>query len=136
MPLMQWNERMSVGIEQFDNDHKKLVSMLNNLFDGMQAGKAKDVLGPILDDLIDYTKTHFAREEEAMARFSYQEFASHKREHDDLTRQVIDVQTKFHQDLTASLSMEVMNFLKNWLVKHIQGTDRKYTPFFHSNGVK
>ncbi|TAN45683.1 MAG: bacteriohemerythrin [Rhodospirillales bacterium] len=136
MPLMQWNDRMSVGIEVFDNDHQKLVYMLNNLFDGMQAGKAKDVLGPILDGLIEYTKTHFAREEEAMARFSYQEFASHKREHDDLTKQVIEVQTKFHQDLTASLSMEVMNFLKNWLVKHIQGTDRKYTPFFHSHNFK
>jgi hemerythrin len=135
MPLMQWNDRMSVGIEQFDDDHKKLVSMLNNLFDGMQSGKAKDVLGPILDELVAYTKTHFAREEEAMAKLGYQEFASHKREHDDLTQQVIDVQTKFHKDLTASLSMEVMNFLKNWLVKHIQGTDRKYTPFFQANGV-
>jgi hemerythrin len=132
---MQWNDRMSVGIEQFDEDLKKLVAMLNNLFDGMQAGKAKDVLGPILDELVAYTKTHFAREETAMAKLGYQEFASHKREHDGLTQQVMDVQTKFHQDLTASLSMEVMNFLKNWLVKHIQGTDRKYTAFFQANGI-
>lgn len=136
MPLMQWNDRMSVGIEQFDADHKKLVDMLNSLFDGMQAGKAKDVLGPILDELVAYTKTHFAREEEAMSRLGYQDFAGHKREHDDLTKQVIDVQTKFHQEITASLSMEVMNFLKNWLVKHIQGTDRKYTAFFQAKDYK
>ncbi len=136
MPLMQWNDKMSVGVQQFDDDHKKLVTMLNDLFDGMQSGKAKDVLGKILDELVTYTKTHFAREEEAMSKNGYQEFAAHKREHDDLTKQVLEVQKKFHGDVSASLSMEVMNFLKNWLVKHIQGTDKKYTPFMNSKGLK
>lgn len=136
MPLMQWNDRMSVGVAQYDEDHKKLITMLNDLFDGMQAGKAKDVLGKILDGLIDYTKTHFGREEAAMSKHGYQEYAAHKKEHDDLTKQVIEVQKKFHTDVSASLSMEVMNFLKNWLVKHIQGTDKKYAPFLNSKGVK
>lgn len=136
MPLIQWNERISVGVEQFDDDHQKLVALLNNLFDSMQSGCAKHVLGPILDETIDYTRTHFSREENEMIKHGFQEFATHKREHDELTRRVMDVQAKFHQDQTASLSMEVMNFLKNWLVKHIQGTDRKYTAFFHSRGVQ
>lgn len=136
MPLMNWNDKMSVGIEVFDADHKKLIAMLNDLFDAVQAGKGKDVLGKILDGLVDYTKMHFSREEQMMQKHSYVDYAAHKKEHDDLAKQVLDVQKKYQSGQTATLSMEVMNFLKNWLVKHIQGTDKKYGPFLNTKGVK
>lgn len=136
MPLMNWNDKMSVGVEVFDNDHKKLVGMLNELFDSVQAGKGKQVLGKILDSLVAYTAEHFAREEVLMQKHGFGEFAAHKKEHDDLVKQVLDVQNKYNSGQTATLSMEVMNFLKNWLVKHIQGTDKKYTPFLNAKGVK
>ena len=48
---------------------------------------------------------------------------------------MLEVQRKYHAGATATLSMEVMNFLKNWLIKHIQGTDRKYGPFLRSHGL-
>jgi hemerythrin len=136
MPLMEWNDKMSVGVETFDSEHKKLVSMLNALFDAVQAGKGKDVLGKTLDGLIDYTKSHFAREEQYMLKCGYPDLATHKKEHEDLAKQVLDVQKKYHGGSTATLSMEVMNFLKNWLIKHIQGTDKKYTPFMLAKGIK
>ncbi|HYD31505.1 MAG TPA: bacteriohemerythrin [Azospirillaceae bacterium] len=136
MPLMNWNDKMSVGVQQFDDEHKRLVAMLNDLFDAVQAGKGKDVLGKILDGLIDYTKKHFANEEQHFTKFAYPDLAAHKKEHEDLAKQVLDVQKKYHAGNTATLSMEVMNFLKNWLVKHIQGTDKKYGPFLNAKGVK
>ncbi len=136
MPLMEWNDKLSVGITQFDNEHKRLVAMVNDLFDGVQAGRGKDVLGPVLDGLITYTKTHFANEERYMQQHSFPEFAAHKAEHDALTKQVMDVHTKYQAGASAVLSMEVMNFLKNWLVKHIMGSDKAYTPFMNSKGVK
>ncbi len=136
MPLMEWNDRMSVSVGIFDDDHKKLVTMLNALFDAVQAGKGKDALGKILDGLIEYTKNHFAREEDYMTKNGYPDLAAHRKEHEELTKQVIEVQKKYHSGSTATLSMEVMNFLKNWLIKHIQGTDKKYGPFFNAKGIR
>jgi len=136
MPLMEWNDRLSVGISQFDNEHKKLVSMINELFDAVQSGRGKESLGHILDGLIDYTKTHFANEEHYMEKFSYPDLKAHRTEHETLTKQVVDIQRKYHQGATAMLSMEVMTFLKNWLIKHIQGTDKKYGPFLATKGLR
>jgi hemerythrin len=136
MPLMEWNDKLSVGIKQFDAEHKKLVSMVNELFDAMQAGKAKDSLGRILDGLITYTKTHFANEERYMREHNYPDLAAHKAEHEALAKQVLDVQAKYRAGANAVLGMEVMTFLKGWLLKHIQGTDKKYTPFLNAKGVR
>ncbi len=136
MPLMEWNEKMSVGVKQFDTEHQKLVGMVNDLFDAVQAGKGKDRLGPILDGLISYTKTHFANEERYMEQHGFPNFKGHKAEHDALAKQVLDVQAKFKAGANAVLSMEVMNFLKNWLMRHILGTDKQYTAFLNQKGVK
>jgi hemerythrin len=135
MPLMTWNEKMSVGVAVLDADHQKLVTTLNELFDAVHGGQGKESLGKILDALIDYTKIHFAREEKFFAQTNYADAAAHKKEHDTLTRQVLDVQQKYKAGATGLLSIEVMNFLKNWLVNHIQGVDKKYGPHLNSKGI-
>jgi len=136
MPLMEWSEKLSVGVSQFDAEHKRLVGMVNDLFDAVSAGRGKEVLGPILDGLVSYTKTHFANEEKFMAQHGFPAFAAHKAEHDALAKQVGDIEKKFRGGATSVLSMEVMAFLKNWLVKHILGTDKGYGPFLNGKGIK
>jgi len=135
MPLMTWNDKLSVGVRVLDDDHKKLVAMVNRLYDAMKDGHGKDSLGKILDGLVDYTKTHFAREEQFFAQTAYADSAAHHKQHADLTQQVLDVQQKYKAGVTGSLSLEVMNFLKNWLVTHIQGSDQKYGPYLNSKGI-
>jgi hemerythrin len=135
MPLMEWNTSLSTGITVFDNDHKKLVALVNELYDAVSAGKGKDAMGKILDALIDYTKTHFAREEQYLTQHGYPDLAAHKKEHVGLTDQVLEVQRKYKAGSTSTLSLEVLNFLKNWLIKHIQGTDKRYGPFLNGKGV-
>ena len=73
--------------------------------------------------------------EKALAAASYAGLEDHKKEHAALVKQVLEVQAKYKAGATALLSMEVMNFLKNWLIKHIQGTDKKYTPVLAKAGV-
>ena len=136
MPLMQWNEKMSVGVSTFDNEHKKLIDLVNALHDGIQANRTPDVLGKVLDGLISYTATHFKHEEEFFAKSGYPASAEHKKEHDDLTRQVLDIQAKFKGGATGTLSLEVLAFLKKWLIGHIQGSDRKYGPHLNAKGCK
>jgi len=133
---MAWNEKMSVGVKQLDTDHQKLVDMVNKLYDGISSGKGKASLGPVLDDLIGYTKTHFAREEAFFAKSGYPIAIAHKKEHDDLTKQVIDLQAKYMAGADGVLTLHVMNFLKNWLITHIQGSDKKYGPHLNSHGIQ
>jgi hemerythrin len=135
MPLMTWTEKLSVGVGVLDDDHKKLVGMLNELYDAMQAGHGRESLGRILNALVQYTKVHFAREEALFAQTGYAASVAHKREHDALTKQVLDVQQKYNSGATATLSLDVMHFLKNWLVNHIQGSDQKYRPHLNEKGI-
>jgi hemerythrin len=136
MALMNWNEKMSVGVAVIDDEHKKLVAMLNDLYDGVQAGKGAAALGKVLDGLIAYTAAHFKHEEEFFAKTGYPAAAAHKKEHDDLTKQVLDVQAKYKSGVSGTLSLEVMNFLKTWLIKHIQGSDKAYGPHLNSKGIR
>ena len=124
MGLMEWNDRLSVGVDMIDTDHKRLVAMVNELHDAVRAARGKEVLGKVLDGLVDYTKSHFGREEVEMKQFNYPKAADHMREHAALAKQVLEVQAKYKAGNSAVLSMEVMAFLRDWLLKHIQGSDR------------
>lgn len=136
MPIMPWNDKFLVGVSTVDDDHKKLVAMLNNLYDAMQAGKGKDAMGQILDELVEYTKFHFGREETYFKEHGYPDTDKHLEEHAALAKQVLDVQAKYKAGATATLNMEVMNFLRNWLTNHINGSDKKFGPFFNAKGIK
>jgi len=134
MAIMEWGPALSVNVKQFDDQHKKLVVMVNQLHDAMKVGKGSEVLGPILNSLISYTASHFADEERLMQQHGYLDLAKHKAEHDKLTKQVLDLQ-KQYQTTKSALSMAVMTFLKDWLANHIQGEDKKYGPFLNGKGI-
>jgi hemerythrin len=135
MPLMTWTEKLSVGVAVLDEDHKKLVGMVNELYDAMQAGHGKEKLGAILSGLVQYTRMHFAREEKLFTQTGYADAVAHKQQHEALTKQVLDVQQKYAAGAVGTLSVDVMHFLRDWLVKHIQGSDQKYRPHLNAKGV-
>jgi len=134
MALITWSETLSVNIKEIDEQHKKIVGMVNELHSAMGAGKGKEMLGPILSGLVDYTKTHFDTEEKYMQKFGYPQYPMHKTEHDTLTKQVMDLNTQY-QTGKAVITVTIMNFLKDWLSKHIQETDKKYGPFLNAKGI-
>ena len=135
MPLMAWNDRLSVGIASIDKEHQKLVGLLNDFYDAVQAGHGKESLAGLLKALVDYTKVHFANEEQLFAKTIYPEAAEHKKLHDDLTHQVVEFQKKFAKGASPALSTETLNFLKTWLLTHIQGADKKYGPHLTTHGI-
>ncbi len=134
MPLFQWTPELSVNVKEIDNQHKQLVNLINLLHDSMKSGKGKDVMGKVLNDLTDYTVYHFGTEERLFQKYGYIEYPQHKKEHDDLTKQVLDVKSKFEAGQTT-VTIEVMNFLKDWLNNHIKHSDKKYSAFLNSKGV-
>ena len=136
MALMEWNPTFSVNVKKFDDQHKKLVDLLNQLHDAMKVGQGASAMGVIFQQLINYTATHFKEEEQVLQANAYPELAKHKAIHADLVKQVLDLQKKFQAgEAGGLLTMKVMSFLKDWLVTHIQGEDKKYGVYLNTKGI-
>jgi len=122
MAFVEWSNALVTGHAEIDADHKKLVSYVNELHEALSKGKGKDVLGPILDKLIVYTRHHFAREEEVWTAAKYPQLVPHRKQHAELLAAVDDFKKQYDAGKIL-LTLEVMNFLGNWLTKHILGSD-------------
>lgn len=125
---MKWSESFSVGHPGIDAQHKKLVSLLNELCAAMGSGRSSAVLGTILEQLVNYTKEHFLAEEAVMKECAFPGFVAHKAEHDALAGKILKLQAELRAG-TVGISIELLDFLKEWLTHHILESDKKYAPF-------
>ncbi len=126
--LMPWGQKFVFGIDAVDDQHKKLVSLINQLHKAMKTQKGSQQSGDILKELADYTVYHFGCEEELFEKYSYPEALEHTKIHKDLIDKVAGFKTQFDEG-KASLTMDLMDFLTDWLSTHIMITDRKFVPF-------
>ncbi len=133
-PLLRWSESLSVGIDTIDEQHKKLVGMINELHRQMHTGSAKEAVEKTLDNLINYTGSHFQYEEKLFAKHDYPEQTRHKEMHGKLVGQVLDFQVQFKKG-DRDVGIKLMEFLKDWLINHIKKTDQQYSSFLLSKGV-
>lgn len=135
MTFMAWNKDMSVDVGVIDEDHKKLVNLVNEMHEAMRVGKGKEAIQGVLGQLVDYTKLHFAREEAFFDKTNYGQAFAHKMEHGALIKQVTEFQKKYTSGTVVGLSLEIMEFLKSWLLHHIMEIDKKYVAHFHAHGI-
>ncbi|MEO5347257.1 MAG: bacteriohemerythrin [Magnetococcus sp. YQC-9] len=135
--IFPWNDALSVGIKQFDDDHKKLVRMVNDLARAMRNPGAEQVAArsTILKGLVEYTVEHFGREAALFKQHGYPETEAHLRAHDKLVAKVLEL-VKEYEGGSATVGTDLLVFAKNWLVEHIMGTDMRYREFFAARGVK
>lgn len=134
MPLITWNPTFAVGIAEVDEQHKKLIDIINRLFDAMKKGKGKFVLVPVVRELVDYTVYHFGTEESLFREYGYPEYEEHKREHDEFTQRAIDFLEDSHRGQRL-ITVDVLDYLTEWLRHHILEQDKKFGPFLRSKGV-
>ena len=134
MSMFQWNDNYSVNIGSIDAQHRNLFAIGRELFAAMNAGQGKAVVARTLDRLIQYAAVHFAHEERLMKQHNYEDFAAHKLEHEALTRQVVQFQADFASG-RAAMSIQLLCFIKDWLEKHINGSDKKYAPALRDKAV-
>jgi hemerythrin-like metal-binding protein len=135
MELISWKDRYSVQIDSIDKQHKKLVAIINSLHNAMMEKKTKDEMGKVLSELVNYTAEHFGFEEKLFDQHGYPGRINHKSAHKDFVAKVKDFQTDFENG-KSTISMKLLSFLKDWLVKHIEGTDQEYSKFLVKKGVK
>ncbi|GEM_PF-250448 len=132
--LFPWTNHLTIGINEIDNQHKQLVSLVNQLHRAMKAKAGATESGKILEKLAQYTVSHFAYEEKLFAEHNYPDSENHKKHHQALVEKV----TRFQKDFAsgkAGLSMDLMNFLTDWLKNHIMETDQAYAPFLQEKGL-
>ncbi len=134
MAFIEWNDKFSVNIKEVDAQHKKLVSMINELYDAMKAGRGSDITGKILSGLIQYVGTHFATEERLMSAHNYPGYQAHKSEHQKFSQKASELQKEFQKGVPV-LTVELFSFLKDWLQGHILNADKKFGPFLNNKGV-
>ncbi|MGQ9819971.1 MAG: bacteriohemerythrin [Candidatus Kapaibacteriales bacterium] len=128
MALIEWNDKLSVGVPEMDNQHKRLFAIINDLDDAMKQGKGKDVIGKVLSGLETYVHTHFRSEEEFMKKIGFPGLEIQKEEHKKYTDEIEKFHREFKEGKTM-LSVQLMNFLRNWLLDHIGKKDKAYGEF-------
>jgi methyl-accepting chemotaxis protein len=133
-PLMEWTSALQVGHPGIDQQHQKLIEIANRLNAAMQAGQGREVSGTILNELVDYTVNHFGFEEGLMNTHGYVDRDRHLEEHRKLIQSVTEFKRQFDAG-TASVSIELMGFIRDWLVNHILKVDKALARDFASRGL-
>ncbi len=122
MSIAQWDDSYKTGHQTVDGQHQQLFGMVNELHDAIVANKAKDVLIPTLEKLAKYTVEHFQTEEGLMSKIDYPHLSTHRKKHQALTQEVLDLMEKYRSG-KAVLSITLSNFLAKWLQHHIKEDD-------------
>ncbi|MGE0080876.1 MAG: bacteriohemerythrin [Thiohalomonadaceae bacterium] len=136
MPTMiTWSDEFSVDIQEIDEQHKKLVGLINALYVALASKDQVTKVETVLDELVDYTRTHFAVEECLLRLFEYEGYEEHKAIHDKIVERVLRFQAQFKAG-EQKVGMELLYFLKDWLMDHINKVDKRYAPHLTSRGVK
>ncbi len=134
-PFFQWEDRYAIGVRIIDQQHMELVSLLNKLYEAMHAGEGREALGEVLSGLIRYTGFHFAAEERLMRTHGYPDYLSHKAKHEKMAAKVLSLQAEYEAETVFS-PIQISNFLKNWLARHILGTDKAFGDYLAKKGIK
>lgn len=129
-----WKDEYSVGIESLDNDHRKLLNLINNLQTAVHYHTGDEFEKKALHEVIDYTKYHFEREEKMMEDAGYEDLEAHKQQHIDMIKKIDGFVQEYEKHGYAALE-DVALFLKRWLVEHINGTDQEYSPLLKSKNM-
>lgn len=124
LDLIIWRESYNTGYLRVDNQHRHLVRIINELYH-LHASKNKpQKIQQIFLELHNYTVNHFNMEEMMMQQFKYDNYLSHKAEHTQFLLALNEFKTKYLAG-NAGINLDMLNFLKDWLIKHIMSTDKK-----------
>lgn len=131
---IQWKDEYSVGIDDIDKDHKKLINLLNQFNTAYDYAMSESYEREALNDLVDYTKYHFEREEALLKANNYPDYDAHKEQHRLMIEQVNGFVALYNAEGHKAMS-EISEFLSSWLINHIQGSDKAYSAHLISCGV-
>ncbi|MCW8834350.1 MAG: bacteriohemerythrin [Colwellia sp.] len=132
--VIKWKDEYSVGITHIDQDHKKLINLLNQFTIAYDHAMSEAFEKQALEELVNYTQYHFEREEKLMKEHDYPDFAAHQAKHQEMIEQVKKFLDLYDEKGHDALK-EISEFLTVWLISHINGTDKEYSQYLNERGV-
>jgi hemerythrin len=135
MPFIVWTSEMSVDVKMLDNDHKKLAILINDMHDGLMVGCDSKELARIFDELIAYSRVHFAHEERILAEAGYSGAEEHKQEHEQKIKLLLTWHALFQVAKESADFLDILDQLKEWLFTHMEHSDKEFVAHLKATGV-
>jgi hemerythrin len=137
MSFISWKEEYELGISEIDEQHKKMLGIINELHDlmGQEEKADQGQIDKIIKEMADYAMYHFKTEEKYFNIFSYEDTESHMTIHNQYVQKVNEWQDKYNAEKDPAIFFEIFNYLQDWWIWHICHTDRDYVSFFKANGI-
>ncbi len=132
MRPIKWNEKFELGFKKIDDQHKKLVGILNEVIEARNENKQAEIISKTLDELVKYTQYHFSDEEKFMEEHNYPRIDEHKLLHKELINEVEKITRDFNADNIEKVD-EVFDLLIHWVLNHILEKDMDYKNFIRNN---
>ena len=129
MAFFEWDDSIALGIPNIDTQHRALFDWVNILDAAIRNGDGAEAVGETIWNLITYVAEHFSEEERLMLSCNYPELAAHRQEHDQFVSRLREIQVNFLHG--HKMAASVQDFMVEWLVCHIKGTDQSYSRFIH-----
>lgn len=133
MPHFNWDSTYSVKVKRFDDDHQELFRIVNSLHDGMMARRGQEVLQNLLNELLRYTEKHFAVEEAVMRSAGYPKLAAQIEQHRRFTGTIKELSAQYKEG-SLGITLDALDFLTDWLKRHIIAMDQQYGDFLNAKG--
>ncbi len=134
MAFFTWNESYSLKIDTIDEQHKKLFEIISDFYYKLREDD-KQAYVALFTSLIDYTKYHFKTEEALFAKYDYPGTEDHLEEHRKFHDKVAYVKDKYEHGGIV-IPTEITSYLRDWLMAHINGSDKKYAKYFSEQGIE
>ncbi|HVT98349.1 MAG TPA: bacteriohemerythrin [Acidobacteriaceae bacterium] len=131
----EWDNSYSVKVAVCDEQHMKLFDIMNELANAMRMGKGREAVDSTLNQLLEYTQTHFRDEEALLEKTNYPQLAAHQQMHRMFVSKVQSMQTLARSGKRTS-AMQVLQLGREWLVNHIQKADKQYSAHLNAAGIR
>ena len=134
MSFVEWESKLDLGIKKIDEHHRQLVKILNDTYNAIILDSKQAELKAIIEKLADYTTYHFTTEERLMTEHNFSGMNDHLLEHEEFSRNILDFQDMCSRGESV-IAIDLLVFLRSWLVNHILKVDREYVTFLIKKGV-
>jgi len=136
MISINWTKDYSVGVEEIDEQHQKIIAIINRIFKlydekNFTSAGAEE----IFQELEDYADYHFSIEEHYFGLYHYEKTEEHLAMHEQYRNKLKDLKEKYEAEKNEKILFEINEFLQDWWIWHINNADKEYTDCFHKNGL-
>lgn len=135
--MIKWEPKLSVKVKEIDEQHQNFISIMNHLGEMVNARDLLERMDLVLQELTEYAERHFATEEGYFDKFNYEGAEEHKEKHRELKLKIagfIEKRSDPAKDVYETY-LELLDFLADWLVDHLEEMDMKYVDCFREHGL-